>query len=202
MRFILLRFRDIAPQSPDFALFQWGNRTFENSRKPNKYSRLGYIKICNCNTYMEMIYAIGQSSNVNFSFFAFSPTFFCQLFFCQLFELFDLTLRYKIWKWSSSSPVLTYIGVWNFSRFGRKVFLTRTRPRLIVALHPFNHFEEIRRTEIIWVSRAPSDIDAMTSFLPSRDYFSILTRVKITTLLWNISLRNIFLNSISWMRKS
>ena len=61
-----------AGQSPDFALFQWGNRTFENSRKPNKYSRLGYIKICNCNTYMEMIYAKGQSSNVNFCSFAFS----------------------------------------------------------------------------------------------------------------------------------
>ena len=71
-----------AGQSPDFALFQWGNRTFENSRKPNKYSRLSYIKICNCNTYMEMIYAKGRSSNVNFFFFAFSPTFFVNFFFC------------------------------------------------------------------------------------------------------------------------
>ena len=71
-----------AGQSPDFALFQWGNRTFENSRKPNRYSRLSYIKICNCNTYMGMIYAKGRSSNVNFFFFAFSPTFFVNFFFC------------------------------------------------------------------------------------------------------------------------
>ena len=128
-------------------------------------------------------------------------------FLSRLFELFDFFFELFDFSIQNLKVIIvvtdfTYIGVWNFSRFGRKVFLTRTRPRLVVALHPFIHFEEIRGTEIIWVSRAPSVIDVMTSFLPSRDYFSILTRVKITTLLWNISLRNIFLNSISWMRKS
>ena len=81
---------DTAGQSPDFALFQWGNRTFENSRKPNKYSRLSYIKICNCNTYMGMIYAKGRSSNVNFFFFCFFANFFLSTFFFALVRVVDI----------------------------------------------------------------------------------------------------------------
>ena len=124
-------------------------------------------------------------------------------FLSRLFELFDFSIQNL--KVIIVVTDFTYIGVWNFSRFGRKVFLTRTRPRLVVALHPF-----------WWRVHCKQYWDNLTITCNHRYWcddlilakpwlFFTLTKVKnfnLTTLLWNISLQNIFLNSIPSMRKS